>query len=223
MGDTNPSMCTIACGLQFGVFPISSQDSQTSNLAEELSNMSINFQGSAGDNKRILVKEKIEEIKQKVADYYYDSECEVIAIPNHYVTPKKPTVLGKVGKEKQDSQILDKYLEECLHHELVNTARKSKWEAFIMNSFQSGDCIQQLVKKGKDTRGKDQTADFNEHEKRIKALLDIEDIPKEKLDLCIEEHLKWKENKLEYKDVKSWLFRKECFIDNSSSFEGGDY
>ena len=74
--------------------------------------MSINFHGPAGENKRILAKEKIEEIKQKVADYYYDPECKVIAIPNHFVTPKKPTVLGNKGREKQDAQILDKYLEE---------------------------------------------------------------------------------------------------------------
>ncbi len=215
-------MCTIACGLQFGVFPLKSQDSQSSNLAEEFSKMSINFQGPAGENQRISAKEKIAEIKQKVADYYYDPDCKVIAIPNHFVTPKKPTVLGKEGKQQQDNQILDKHCEELLHDHIVNAARKSKTECFVMLGFQSGDCIQQLVNKGKDTRGKDQTADFNEHEKRIKALLDIEDIPKEKLDLCIEEHLKWKENKLELKDSKSWLFKKECFIYNEISSEVGD-
>ena len=182
-------------------------------MTEELNNLSINFHGPAGENQRILAREKIEEIKQKVAEYYYDPDCKVIAIPNHYVVPKKPTVLGKEGRKNQDDQILDKHYEERLHDHIVNAAIKSKTEYFVMLGFQSGDCIQQLVKKGKDTRGKDQTADFNEHEKRIKALLDIEDIPKEKLDLCIEEHLKWKENKLELKDSKSWLFKKECFID----------
>ena len=208
-------MCT--CGLQFGVSHLTSQDSKSSNLPKELGNMSINFQGPAGEYQRILAKEKIKEIKQKVADYYFDSESKVIAIPNHFLT-----VLGKEGREKQDHQFMDKYLEEQLHHEFVNAARNLKMESFIMNNFQAGDCIQQLVKKGKDTRGKDPTADFNEHEIRIEKLLNIEDISREKLDLCIEEHLKWKENKLELKDSKSWLFKKECFIDNENSSEVGD-
>ena len=208
MESTDPSICT--CGFQLGFFPLSSQDSQTSNLAEELSKMSINFHGPAGDNQRLLAKEKIEEIKQKVADYYYDPECKVIAIPNHFVTPKKPTVLGKVGKEKQDAQILDKYLEECLHHELVNAARNSNLETFIINSFQSGDCIQQIVKKGKDTRGKDNYAEFNQYEKRVKDILGMEDVEEDKLMSCIEEHKKWRENPLLFKGPDNWLFKQEC-------------
>ena len=212
--------CSSTCGLQFGVYSLSSQDSQTLNLTKELNNLSINFQGPAGENQRILAKEKIKEIKQKVADYYYDSESKVIAIPNHFVTPKKPTVLGKEGKKIQDDQILDKYYEELLHHQIVNAARKSKISCFVMNGFQSGDCIQQLVQKGKEIRGIDETADFNEHEERMKKLLDIEELPSDKLELCIDEHLKWKEKKIEYKDAKNWLFKKECFINNANSFQG---
>ena len=91
--------CSCTCDLQFGVYSLSSQDSQTFNLAREFGNLSINYHGPAGENQRILAKEKIEEIKKKVADYYYDPECKVIAIPNHYVKPKKPTVLGKKGNK----------------------------------------------------------------------------------------------------------------------------
>ena len=210
MGSTNPSMCTITCGLQFGVFPFSSQDYQSSNLAEELNNMSINFHGHAGKHERILAKEKIEEIKQKVADYYYDPDCKVIAIPNHFVTPKKPTVLGNKGREKQDAQILDKYLEECLHHELVNAARKLKMESFIFLGFQAADCIHQLDKKGKDTRGKDRYAEFNQYEKRVKEILDIEDVEEEKLKSCIDEHLRWRENPMQFEGPDNWLFKQEC-------------
>ena len=128
-------------------------------------------------------------------------------------------MLGKKENKNLDGQFLDKHCEELLHHQIVNTTRQSKMECLVMNGFQSGDCIQQLVQKGKDARKKDLTTDFNEHEMRIKKLLDIEDIPREKLDLCIEEHLKWKENKLKLKDSKSWLFKKECFIDNASSLK----
>ena len=172
--------------------------------------MSINFHGAAGENQRILVKEKIKEIRQKVADYYFDPECKVIAIPNHYVMPKKPTVLGKKGKKNQDDQILDKYCEELLHHGLVNTAREAKMESFILNSFQSGNCIQQLVQKGKDTRGKDSYAEFNKFEKRVKEILGIEDVEEEKLESCIDEHLKWRQNPLEFQVPENWLFKQEC-------------
>ncbi len=55
--------------------------------------MSINFHGAAGENQRIVVKEKTKEDRQKGADYYFDPECKGIAIPNHYVMPKKLTVL----------------------------------------------------------------------------------------------------------------------------------
>ena len=173
--------------------------------------MSINFQGAAGENQRILVKEKIKEIRQKVADYYFDPECKVIAIPNHYVMPKKPTVLGKKGKKNQDDQILDKHCEELLHHGLVNTAREAGLESLIMNSFQSGDCIQQLVNKGKDTRGKNKYAEFNQYEKTVMNILGIKDVEKEKLNFCIYEHLSWKTNPSEFKGQDSWLFKQEYF------------
>ena len=208
---TNDSKCT--CGLQFGVYTLSSKDFEASNLSEELNRTSINFHGPAGEDKRIFVKEKIDEIKDKVADYYFDPDCKVIAIPNHFVVPKNPTVLGKEGKKKQDDQILNKQCEEVLHHEIVNILRQSKMDSFVMIGFQSGDCIQQLVKKGKEFRGKDLTKDFNEYEIRIKEILDIEDISKDKLDSCIDEHWKWKAKNLELKDSISWLFKKECFID----------
>ncbi len=174
--------------------------------------MSINFTGPAGENQRILAKEKIEEIKKKVRDYYYDPDCKVIAITNHYVTPKKPTVLGKKGNENKDVQILDKHCEEYLHHQLVDTALKSKIESFIMLGFESGCCIQQLVNKGKDmrARGKDKYAEFNNYEKRIKNILGIKDVEKEKLNFCIDEHLNWKRNPSEFKGPDTWLFKKEC-------------
>ncbi len=180
--------------------------------------MSINFHGAAGQNQRILVQEKIEEIKKKVADYYFDPDCKVIAIPNHYVMPKKPTVLGKKGKKNQDDQILDKHCEELLHHELVNTAREAKMESFILNSFQSGDSVQQLVQKGKHARGKDSYAEFNKHELRVKEILGIEDVEEEKLKSCIDEHLKWRQNPLEFQDSENWLFKKESLYFSMKSF-----
>ena len=189
---------------------LKSQDSQSLNLAKEFSEMSINFHGAAGENQRIKAKEKIEEIKKQVADYYYDPECKVIAIPNHYVSPKKPTVLGKKGNENKDIQILDKHCEEHLHHQLVDTAIKSKIESFLMLGFQASDCIHQLVKKGKDTRGKDNYAEFIKHELRVKEILGIGDAEEEKLDSCIDEHLKWRQNPLEFQGSENWLFKQDC-------------
>ena len=206
--------CSCTCDLQFGVYSLSSQDPLTFNMSKEFGNLSINFHGPAGENQRILAKEKIEEIKKKVADYYYDPECKVIAIPNHYVTPKKPTVLGKKGNENKDVQILDKHCEEHLHHQLVDTAIKSKIESFIMQGFQASDCIHQLVKKGKDIRGKENYAEFNKHEKRVKEILGIEDVEEEKLQSCIDEHLNWKKNPSDFQGTENWLFKQECLYYN---------
>ena len=96
------------------------------------------------------------------------------------------------------------------HHELVNAARKLEMEAFIFNGLQAADCIQQLDRKGKDTRGKDKYAEFNEYEKRVKEILCIEDVEEEKLKSCIDEHIRWRKNPIQFQGPENWLFKQEC-------------
>ena len=200
----HPETSVCKCGLEFGVFSLSKTDSQTSLLNKE---QFINFHGPAGKCNLIKVKEKAEEIKKNVSNYYLDPDCKVIAIPYYPVIPEKPTVVGKEGRETQDAQLLDNLYEQLLHHGLVQAARNSKIECLIINNFQAGDCVQQLIKKGKDTRQKDKFAEFNQYEKQVMEILGIEEIPDEELDSCIDEHFKWKQK--EIVDFKNKLFKQE--------------
>ena len=83
-------------------------------------------------------------------------------------------------------------------------------ESLVLNSFQSGDCIQQLPQKGKHTRGKDNYAEFNKHELRVKEILGIGDAEEEKLKSCIDEHRNCRKNPVEFQGSENWLFKKEC-------------
>ena len=197
----HPETSVCKCGLEFGVFSLSKTDSQTSSKEPFT-----NFHGPAGKYNLIKGKEKAEELKKKVSNYFSDPDCKVIAIPYYPVIPEKPTVVGKEGRKTQDAQLLDNLYEQLLHHGLVQAARKSKIECLIINNFQGGDCVQQLIKKGKDTR-QDKFAEFNKYEKQVMEIFGIEEIPDEELDSCIDEHFKWKQK--EIVDFKNELFKQE--------------
>ena len=195
----HPETSSCKCGLGFGVFSLSKTDSQTSLLNKE---QFINFHGRAGEYNLIKVKEKAEEIKKDVSNYYLDPDCKVIAIPYYPVIPEKPTVVGKEGRKTQDAQLLDNLYDKLLYHVLLKEAINSKIECLIINNFHG----QQLIKKGKNTR-QDKFAEFNKYEKQVMEILGIEEIPDEELDSCIEEHFKWKQK--EIVDFKNELFKQE--------------
>ena len=55
-------------------------------------------------------------------------------------------------------------------------------------------------------------AELNRFENEIKEILEIEDIPEDKLKKIIEEHEKWKNGKLDKYEAKSWLFKQELIF-----------
>ena len=206
------SLCT--CSLKLGVYPLSTLESQYNNVLEKIENMTINFHGPAGSNEQLKVKEKIDEIKEKIAEYYFDKNCQVIAIPNNWTLPKEPSVIGLPDREAQEKDFLNKHCEELFHHEIVKYAREKRRESIVVNGFQSQDCLKLLSDKAKKSRGKDVFAELNKFEKEIKEILNIKDISVEKLQETLEEHERWKNNKLDKNDAKSWLFKQELIFYN---------
>ena len=206
------SLCT--CSLKLGVYPLSTLESQYSKVLENLENMTINFHGSAGSNEQLKVKEKIDEIKEKIAEYYFDKNCQVIAIPNTWKIPKNPSVIGLPNRKAQDEEFLNKHCEELLHHEIVKYAREKKKECIVLNGFHSQDCLKLLIDKAKRSREKNVFAELNKEEKEIKDILNIKDISVEMLQETLEEHKSWKNYKLDKKDANSWLFKQELILYN---------
>ena len=64
-------------------------------------------------------KDKIFELKERVAEFYFEKESKLIAIPNQITLPKKPHILEKDEtddkKKNINSVYIDKYYEDTLH------------------------------------------------------------------------------------------------------------
>ena len=207
--ETSDSPCT--CSLKLGIYPLTTHKSEFSKVLDDIENMEINFHGPAGSNEQLLVKRKINEIKEKIAEYYYDKNCKVVAIPNNWTIPKNPSVIG-IPSSYADEDFLNKHCEELLHHEFVRYAREKKKECLVINGFNSHDCLKDLLKKAKNSRGKNLFTEFNNFEMEIKDILGIKDISEKEFMQTMEEHNKWKEGGLNKKDVKTWLFKQEIMF-----------
>ena len=202
---SNPPVCK--CSLKLGIHQINTQHKENNNILEEVGNQNIDFLGPANSFERTKIQNKIDELKDQISEYYYDKKSKVIALPNLTLLPQSPRVLGN---SKMDLHYVNQNCEEILHQQIVATARKLKLECFIMMGFQSEDCLKFLYEQASKARKKDRFAELNEFEKKIQGILDIEDISKKDLDLCIENHKKWrKDQKCFEDDSSSELFHKE--------------
>ena len=78
------------CGLNLGAEQLSTQDVKDS---QHLINHAIDFQGPCGTSERTLIQTKIEELKQRIGEYYFDKDNKLIAIPNQIALPKIPHII----------------------------------------------------------------------------------------------------------------------------------
>ena len=78
------------CGPNLGVEQLSTQDVKDS---QHLINHAIDFQGRCGISERTMIKTKIEELKQRIGEYYFDKDNKLIAIPNQIALPKNPHII----------------------------------------------------------------------------------------------------------------------------------
>ena len=236
----NQAECS--CGLTLGVDELSVQDvlnSQEQERKHELVNQAIHFLGACNSSEKCSIKEKINSLKNSIREYYFAKENKLIAIPNQIALPKNPNILipeeTDTKKQSTNSISIDKYCEDVLHLAIINTLRKLDYHSFVMNGFQSGDCLQAKIDKGKQLRkdlqcnckhkteckcGKPKNAELNDHEKDVMEILDIEDMKDEELKKCTQllHHYKLKEAdrtkpkprapKNDQTGITSWLFNK---------------
>ncbi len=209
--DSNTPVCT--CSLQLGVYPIDTHNNDDDNILEEVGNKNIDFLGPANSYEKIKIKNKVDELKAKLSEYFYDKESQVISIPNCRSLPKYPRIINPENpkNKKHDVMYINQNCEEILHQQIVSAARKLKLECFVMLGFQSEDCLKFLYDQASQTRKKNKFAELNKYEKKIQRILDIDDISKKDLDICIENHKNWKEVQdcLEDESLFSELFLKE--------------
>ena len=233
------SGCT--CNLKLGIEHLSNHDVLNSKELErkyKLVNQAIHFHGACNSTENCTIKAKIYEIKDRIAEYYYDPQNRLIAIPNHITLPVKPTVLDPYETDEKRKKRYaidnDKYYEDILHLAITTALNKFKSEGFVMEGFQSNDCLKaklELVKQLREDSqcqckkdcicGKAKYAAPNVHEKEALEILDCRDVTDEEIEICTQllqdfkltedntTGSKAKKQKVEYKTgANSWLFNK---------------
>ncbi len=196
-------------GLELVPFPMSTRDEDVLkdcgkkfNLIDE----AIHFLGPANSSEKCTIKDKINEIREKIGEYYFDKDCKLIAIPNQILLDrpetKNPFILEsssnadkskldnldleriKQNKEKEN-KFLDKYYEDILHQQSIKALRDKKITAFLIQGFHSEDCLKAKLNKARHIREGDEFAELNKDEIDVMEILDIKDLEYEMIQKCI--------------------------------------
>ena len=196
-----------SCGLKLGIEALSSKDIEESTAMEQkhqLVSQPISFLSSNSNSREnCTIKDKIDELRDKIGEYYFDKKNKLIAIPNQINLPQEPFILDPEETDKKKMNKNNSYIdEECenrLHLGIIGGARKMKEHVFVMKGFHSEDCLKLEIDKGKSVRsnnkctckvndecscGKAKYPEFNDNEKNVMDILDIEVIEKESLEKC---------------------------------------
>ena len=196
-----------SCGLKLGIEALSSKDIEESTAMEQkhkIINQPIIFLSSNSNfQENCTIKDKIEELRDKIGEYYFDKENKLIAIPNQINLPQEPFILDPEETDKKKKNKNNSYIdEECenrLHLGIIGVARKMNEHMFVMKGFHSEDCLKVEIDKGKSVRsndkckckvkdkcscGKAMFPVLNGNEKNVMSILDFEVIEKESLEKC---------------------------------------
>ena len=188
--------CT--CKLKLGVERLSENDVNNSKKLErkyKLVNQAIHFHGPCNSVESCTIKDKINVVKDRITEYYYDEQNRLIAIPNHIVLPPQP---ADVNREETDTQRVnrnaienDKYYEDILHVSINKALNKNKSDVFLIGGFYSGDCLQAKLDLGKHQRydseckceynlkftcEKPKYPELNVHEKEVMEILEVREM-----------------------------------------------
>jgi hypothetical protein len=193
---TQKTVSNCSCSLKLGLEQLSIQDVLDAKELErkhKLVNQAIHFHGSCDFTQHCTIKEKIYELKDKIAEYYFDPQKKLIAIPNQITD--KPTVSDKNETDKKRQIKIgienDKYYEDLLHLNIIDTLQKFDSEGFVLEGFHSGNCLQAKVDLGKQLRkdnlckckpnqtctcGKSKHLELNVHEIEVMDILEASKI-----------------------------------------------
>ena len=215
-----------SCSLKLGIEHISSHETNYEQERKyELVNEAIHFLGACNSTEKCKIIDKINEIKEKIGEFYFDKENKLIAIPNQISLPKNPSILDPEEKDKikkkANDKFLDDYCESLLHQSLIKALRNMSIEAFVMKGFQSGDCIKAKLEKGKEMRkeakckcksnkdcncGKVKYPDLNIHEEEVMEILEIKNVEDQELVKCVRWLEEWKQDIESSDEDKTWLY-----------------
>ena len=198
--ETREQLAGCTCNLKLGIDLLSTHDVLNSEELErkyELVNQAIHFHGSCDSTENCTIKEKIYELKDKIAEYYFVPKNRLIAIPNQItVEPVKPHISYPYQETKQKrmkryEQENDKYYEDILHLAIINILKDLDSERFVMEGFHSGSCLQAKLELGKQLRkdsqckckpnlkctcGKPKYVQLNGHEKDVINILEVKEM-----------------------------------------------
>ena len=203
-----------SCEFSLGQDSLTTRDVQNSEQFRDKYNLvkeTIYCLDSGNTGQTCTILDKINEFKDKIGEYYFDKHEKVIAIPNQMEVPKQPRILKVTGTKKENDKFLDEFHESKLHNQIVIAVKNLNLEAFVLKGFQSQDCFKAKLEKGKKSRGKDQFADLNHHERAVMDILEIENITNEDLDVCINLHKQLKSG-IRVDENLSWLFKQVLYI-----------
>ena len=197
------SLCS--CNLKLGLEQISSHDIHTTTEIErkyKLVNQAIHFHGPCGSTKKCTIKDKINELKARLGDYFFNQNNRLIAITNQIViSPVEPVVLDtKEANEKRKKRYAhenDAYYEDILHQAIINTLKESGSDGSVMEGFYSWACLGAKLELGKQERKgsqcqcktdcnckKEKFAALNDHEMEVLEILDFKDDNREEIEIC---------------------------------------
>ena len=178
---------------------------------QDLINQPITFQGPSGTYERTMMKSKIQELINRIGEYYSDTENKLIAIPYQISDPLRinpdgtKSVIGNTSwKDK---------LEEKLHQSIIKAVREMKLHALVFKRFLTIDAID----------GKARNPDLNIHENEIMEVLDIKNLDDEEVENCSQllKVLKIREKHKEFKEgepSQTKKYRVECVQGESLLF-----
>ena len=188
----------------------------------------------ATNSENTKIKTKLEELKKRTGEYYFDKDNKLIAIPNQILNPRNPAHFID-SEETLGKNILNRYIHYRgkLHLSLIKAFRELKLNAFVFQGFQSKNYLKPKLEESKHLRRKQQCTaknlcncgkvrypDLNIFEKDIMELLDIRALDDKEIDICCQllKDLKSRENTREVPDGEptkveelhgeSWLFSK---------------
>ena len=193
---TQKTVSNCSCSLKLGLEQLSIQDVLDAKELErkyKLVNQAIHFHGSCDFTQHCTIEEKIYELKDKIAEYYFDPQKKLIAIPNQLTDKSTGSDQYKTDKKRQIkiANENDKYYEDLLHLTIINTLQKLDLDGFVMEGFHSGNCLQAKVNLGKQLReenqckfkpnqtctcGKLKHPELNVHEKEIIDILGAQEM-----------------------------------------------
>ena len=186
--------CTCKVGL--GVANLLEGDNQKPDIKErrkKILNESIHFLGNCNVSQKCKIIDKINELKNIISEYYFDSDNKLIVIPNQIVLEDKPRIL-EYENERARNKFLDSHLENILHQSTANALREKKIEALLFQGFQSDMCLRDKLDKCKNMRNEDKKGsnlsypDLNRHELDVMEMLDIEHLSDVDLVEIINQH-----------------------------------